>query len=169
MDVCGCTFRLYLTHLCSWYCCWYICSSHGFYHLLNYSDVRSSTCAAEVDGLTQLHSVKCQVTALCVCVCFLFVSLSVSVCTCLCHFFSPPPPTLHNTNRPPTPPSLSLLLGLINVHHDTLMKRQSSGANGGEIQQGTLCLMSAPVWGKLCYSDHALPCCHLGFKVLQVR
>lgn len=65
--------------------------------------------------------------------------ICVSVCFCLhmlISLFLPPHPHC-------TPSSPSLMLGLINVHHDTLMKRQNCGANRGEIRH----LMSSS-WGE---------------------
>lgn len=77
--------------------------------------------------------------------------------------------------RPPWPPlsahayvtlfPSSLMLSLMNVHHDTLMKRQRCGASRGEgypVPHVSLCV------GKLCYSDHCLPRCHWGFQILQM-
>lgn len=83
-------------------------------------------------------------------------SICVSVCLCL-HmimslFFTPS----------------SLLLGLINVHHDTLMKRQSCGANRERDTAGFPVPHVSHSARKLCYSDHRLPRCHFGFEVLQV-
>lgn len=78
-------------------------------------------------GVTQLRGVKCEVRSqLCVRAFYLCLCLLLFAHTCVTFFF------FH-----------SLMLHLISVHHDTLMKHQSRGANRDEMQQDTLHLMSA--------------------------
>lgn len=73
---------------------------------------------------------------MCVCVC----ARAFYLCLCLLVFvhayvtFAPP-------THSPSPALPRSCWGLINVHHDTLMKRRSCGANkAGWIQQDTLCV-----------------------------